>query len=366
MSAPQKILPQEKFLFEDKDLAIFKIPDVKTRLNTIQNYFFPRLDKLLIQTVELIQEIYDVNPYDRLTILRTPDHRKEAKKNKSDRPYIRIGLGGKRKNKQPLKVLNKSGKPYWHPSSRLYYNIEPTGEMFVYLYLLGYIKDSINLEFLSTWRDVLIDNILILNNIFLLNHISHGHAGNFINCTDLLHPSLSHHLESDSLQFISARHYFPIRHDSAFLEMKMAFVSLYPLLHVSIDCELGQPFDLTSMLEKYKDWYLENGIDMWENQDKNMEATEDNEDIELLQLDSYQFVRPGLWWEILARDKWTCCSCGRTVKEHNITLHVDHIIPRSKGGTDSRDNLQALCMKCNIGKSNRDNTILTTQLETER
>lgn len=68
MSAPQKILPQEKFLFEDKDLAIFKIPDVKTRLNTIQNYFFPRLDKLLIQTVELIQEIYDVNPYDRLTI----------------------------------------------------------------------------------------------------------------------------------------------------------------------------------------------------------------------------------------------------------------------------------------------------------
>lgn len=276
MSAPQKILPQEKFLFEDKDLALFKIPDIKTRLNTIQNYFFPRLDKLLIQTVELIQEIYEVNPYDRLTILRTPNHRKDAKKNKSDLSFIRIGLGGKRRNEQPLKVLNKSGKPYWIPSSRLYYNIEPTGEMFVYLYLLGYIKYSLNLEFLATWRTALIDHILILNNIFLLNHISHGHAGNFIYFTDLLHPSLSHHLESDSLQFISVRHYFPIRHDSAFLEMKMAFVSLYPLLHVSLDCELGQPFDLTSMLEKHKNWYLEKGIDMWENQDKNMEATEDN------------------------------------------------------------------------------------------
>jgi hypothetical protein len=57
---------------------------------------------------------------------------------------------------------------------------------------------------------------------------------------------------------------------------------------------------------------------MWENQEKNMESTEDNEDLELLELDSYQFVRPGLWWEILARDKWKCCSCGRTVKEHNI------------------------------------------------
>jgi 5-methylcytosine-specific restriction endonuclease McrA len=34
-------------------------------------------------------------------------------------------------------------------------------------------------------------------------------------------------------------------------------------------------------------------------------------------------------------------------------LHVDHIIPRSKGGKDEMDNYQTLCHKCNIGKSNK-------------
>lgn len=39
MSAHQKILPQEKLIFEEKDLAIFKISDIKTRLNTIKTTF---------------------------------------------------------------------------------------------------------------------------------------------------------------------------------------------------------------------------------------------------------------------------------------------------------------------------------------
>lgn len=363
MAGSDKTSSQETLLFEDKDLAIFKIPDIKTRLNTIQNYFFPRLDKLLSQSVELIQEIYGVNPYDRLTIIRTPDHRKEAKNNKSDRPYIRIGLGGKRKNEKPLKVLNKSGKPYWHPLSRLYYNIEPTGEIFIYLWLFGNIKTSINLEFIDTWREIFFEHKSILEKILCLNHISHGHAEYFLEFTDILHPELSHYLESDSLQFLSYSHYFPISFEKGIFDLQLSFAALYPLLHISIDCELGQPHELTKMLKDYQKWYRDNGTYKWYAKCSSTEASEDNESLELLELDSYKFIRPGLWWEVLARDRWTCCSCGRTVKEHQITLHVDHIIPRSKGGTDCRENLQALCRKCNIGKSNRDSTTLTSKLE---
>jgi hypothetical protein len=67
--------------FEAKDVEIFSIPDTKTRLDTLQNYFFPRLEILLRDTVDLIQEIYGVNPYERMTITDRPSHRANARRN---------------------------------------------------------------------------------------------------------------------------------------------------------------------------------------------------------------------------------------------------------------------------------------------
>jgi hypothetical protein len=34
-------------IFEERDTQIFNIPDTKTKLSTLQNYFFPRLETLL-------------------------------------------------------------------------------------------------------------------------------------------------------------------------------------------------------------------------------------------------------------------------------------------------------------------------------
>lgn len=57
---------------------------------------------------------------------------------------------------------------------------------------------------------------------------------------------------------------------------------------------------------------------------------------------------------VLARDNFCCCACGASpAKDGGITkLHVDHIIPWSRGGQTTMDNLQTLCKKCNLGKSN--------------
>jgi len=52
------------------------------------------------------------------------------------------------------------------------------------------------------------------------------------------------------------------------------------------------------------------------------------------------------------RDRFTCRACGRSpANEVGVVLHVDHIIPWSKGGETTLDNLQILCEKCNLGKS---------------
>ena len=59
-----------------------------------------------------------------------------------------------------------------------------------------------------------------------------------------------------------------------------------------------------------------------------------------------------LRYQVLKRDNFKCCACGASpAKDSSIELHIDHIIPYSKGGETSIDNLQTLCSKCNLGKS---------------
>ena len=55
--------------------------------------------------------------------------------------------------------------------------------------------------------------------------------------------------------------------------------------------------------------------------------------------------------KVLNRDSFMCVYCGRSPATHvNIQLHLDHIIPFSKGGTNTEENLQTLCQDCNLGK----------------
>lgn len=56
--------------------------------------------------------------------------------------------------------------------------------------------------------------------------------------------------------------------------------------------------------------------------------------------------------QVLNRDGGRCKMCGVSAG-HGAILHVDHVIPVSRGGRTDLDNLQALCQECNLGKGNR-------------
>lgn len=62
-------------------------------------------------------------------------------------------------------------------------------------------------------------------------------------------------------------------------------------------------------------------------------------------------ISQALRHEVFKRDEYKCIECGSTDKDS--ILHVDHMLPVSQGGTDEMSNLQTLCSKCNLAKSNR-------------
>lgn len=54
-------------------------------------------------------------------------------------------------------------------------------------------------------------------------------------------------------------------------------------------------------------------------------------------------------FEVFKRDSFCCGYCGG--KPPSVVLEVDHIVPRSKGGTNDKENLLTSCKVCNAGKS---------------
>lgn len=53
-------------------------------------------------------------------------------------------------------------------------------------------------------------------------------------------------------------------------------------------------------------------------------------------------------FEIFKRDNFTCQYCGKVSPQ--VVLEVDHIIPKSKKGSDKPENLITSCFDCNRGK----------------
>ena len=63
-------------------------------------------------------------------------------------------------------------------------------------------------------------------------------------------------------------------------------------------------------------------------------------------------------YQVLKSANGKCMLCGALASD--AVLHVDHIVPRSEGGTNDIESLQRLCEQCNLSKSNRDDLASST------
>ena len=67
---------------------------------------------------------------------------------------------------------------------------------------------------------------------------------------------------------------------------------------------------------------------------------------------------------LFGRQEVLCGGCGVLFPFRNFT--VDHVVPRSRGGTDHEGNLQLLCGACNSLKGDRPQEYLLARLAESR
>ena len=118
-------------------------------------------------------------------------------------------------------------------------------------------------------------------------------------------------------------------------------------------------FLVASILKGHFQGNKGNSLDIIPNYDNNEISFGDDVDDEEVKLPSKVTKQKGkraipltFRYQVLKRDNSKCVACGRGVDD-NVILHIDHKIPFSLGGLTTLDNLQTLCLECNISKSNR-------------
>ena len=102
--------------------------------------------------------------------------------------------------------------------------------------------------------------------------------------------------------------------------------------------------------------YLANGCDIWLRKCPACGITNKRQKNSTTNIKkSTRAISDKLRYQVLKRDNFKCCACGASpAKDPSVELHIDHVIPWSKGGESTLENLQTLCSKCNIGKSDSE------------
>jgi hypothetical protein len=80
------------------------------------------------------------------------------------------------------------------------------------------------------------------------------------------------------------------------------------------------------------------------------------EQIERARQESWQRALQKIYWrepnlleqQLLDARDWQCIACGADLCV--VSWHIDHIIPKSRGGSNDVHNLQVLCATCNLVK----------------
>jgi len=273
--------------FDENDIEIFNIPDIKERITKIKEHFFPRLELLVKDSLELVKQIYGVEPYSQMINVHTPNNRKDAAINR-EYGVASVGISGKRRSSakdNPLSIKNADGKSiYIHPA---YLTFDVLAQGCIRVVFLPF-RVSIEPKFVAKVRQEMLDNIDLLNDNFMDFEICYTsevieNSTDFHELVNKKRFNLPDAKDIHSLFFHTNAFFFPTTFDEELHILKLAFVALYPLLDLFISIGDGREPHFSKMLNQFHDWHFEDIPDDTQNQD---DETINNIESELIALPS--------------------------------------------------------------------------------
>jgi hypothetical protein len=343
--------------FDEQDANLFLVDDARLRADALKHSVLPRLRVVMNAAIALIRDIYNIEVLEDSIVSVFPNFRQKRNRELLIKyEQVFVGLGGQRKAKWPG-FSRKDGKAVQILPFRFAFLLGQDG-VFIVLEN-GWLKglDRQSSEKLLRFH---IDNEYKINPLCFESHIKPDVF--WSDDLPFLAPFRDHyqfrldHQHYDN-HFVGNDFRLPI--SAVALEQAVKnFACFFPVYDSYIQIAKGLPHRLDVLIAKLSDW-LQRDTDGAE-VETDLSAPDEIIARATKAAEAKVRVMPALRWQVFQRDQWKCVACGRNSHDGAI-LHVDHIIPRSRGGVDVFENFQTLCDVCNIGKCNRDATDLRSK-----
>ena len=347
----------KQILFDEDDRTLFLIDDIQLKADAIRYSILPKLEIVNNELISRLIKVYNFDFFQNYSVAKTPHFRisktQRKEPTKTNYSYSGISITGQRKENKWF-GLDRGNKiiPSISPTNL---SIDLTNKGLSTHLFFNHPK-NFTIETYQKFYTFFIDNIEIISG--LASKANFQYQFKYFNIFSIKR-DLELRFESGDYDIIfSTRPFeYPINYKKI-NDLIFSNIIFFPVINACINIALGEQPKLEENITKIEANLFDYVKTYFGEQEaKAKKVSIENADNYKQKAEGKVKVQAGLRWQVFQRDNWRCLSCGRGV-EDNIILHVDHILPRSKGGKDEFDNYQTLCDICNIGKSNKNQTDL--------
>ncbi|WP_228438185.1 HNH endonuclease [Chryseobacterium sp. 6424] len=343
--------------FDEDDRQIFLCDDLQLKADALRNSILPKFDVITNEIIKGIIEIYEIDFFENLSIVKSPHFRKSKEQRKDevkkDYQYCGVGISGKRADNKWFGLDKGTNKVPKINLTTLYLTIGSTG--FQNVLRFNHPKNFTEETYKKFFDFFIYENESIVN-LLLKANMSYGfyYSSSLTVYQDLM---LKFSKKNYDVVFYKPTVEYPLDNEKI-VDAILSNIIIFPILNACIQISLGNEHNFEEDLRK-----LSSKIYDFSNSYQNEKPKEikdlSEEEMLLIKEKAEQKIKivAGIRWQVFKRDNWKCVSCGKSSFD-DVILHIDHIIPRSLGGKDDYENFQTLCSECNIGKSNKDTTNL--------